>query len=194
MVAKALGYVYVDTGAMYRTLAWFCDKSGLDASDEPGLGLACRKWKTKLICIDGAVRLLVNNYYPEKEIRTPEISHLVSQVAMVAPVREWMLQKQRECVKFGSLVVEGRDIGSYVFPDTNFKFYLEANLTERSRRRKAEGIRDNLEARDHRDTRRSVAPLRIAMGAMRIDTSALSPETVSRLIVQEFGRRRRSED
>ena len=93
LVARALGFVYVDTGAMYRTLAWYCLKKGLDAHDEKGVANLCRRWKTELVCVDHHVRLLVDGYYPEKEIRTAETSAAVPHVAAVPKVREWMKKK-----------------------------------------------------------------------------------------------------
>ncbi len=122
LIAKKLGFVYVDTGAMYRTLAWHCLVKGIDVNDEKAVANVCRRWKTKLECIDHAVRLTVDGYYPEKEIRTAETSAAVAHVAAVPKVRDWMKLKQRECIQFGNLVMEGRDIGSNVIPDTDFKF------------------------------------------------------------------------
>src|SRR6185436_11368139 len=156
LVAKALGFVYVDTGAMYRTLSWYCLKNRVDVHDVKAVAAACRKWKTSLEVVeqDGlrAVHLLVDGYYPEKEIRTNETSAAVSHVAAVPKVRDWMKKTQRECIQFGSLVMEGRDIGTNVFPETDFKFYLDANLEERIKRREADGVQENLAARDERDS------------------------------------------
>src|SRR5204863_5443110 len=118
LVAKALGYEYVDTGAMYRTLAWYCLKDRIDVHDAKAVAAACRKWHTKLECVDGKVRLLVDDYYPEQEIRTAEPSAAVPHVAAVPKVREWMKKIQRDCIQFGNLVMEGRDIGSQIFPET----------------------------------------------------------------------------
>src|SRR6059058_2416739 len=87
LVAKALGFVYVDTGAMYRTLAWYCLQKRVDVHDPKAVAAACRKWKTSLECKDGHVHLLVENYYPAKEIRTFEVSGAVSHVAAVPKVR-----------------------------------------------------------------------------------------------------------
>src|SRR5215468_11131195 len=89
-VAKALGYVYVDTGAMYRTLAWYCLQHKIDVDDLKAVGSACRKWNAKLECIDNKVMLTVDGYYPEKEIRTEQTSAAVAHVAAVPRVREWM--------------------------------------------------------------------------------------------------------
>jgi cytidylate kinase len=188
-VAKALNYVYVDTGAMYRTLAWWCLQKGVDVCDPKAVASVCRRWKTQLECREGEVRLLVDGYYPAKEIRTAETSAAVPQVAAVPPVREWMKKKQRECVRFGSLVMEGRDIGSNVFPETDFNFYLDAALDERSKRRAAEGVQENLAARDQRDSQRKAAPLIIPLGAMVINNSRLSAEETSRIILAEIERR-----
>jgi cytidylate kinase len=189
LVAKALGCVYVDTGAMYRTLAWHCLKQKIDVDDAKAVAAACRKWKTKLECVDGKVRLLVDGYFPEKEIRTPETAAAVPHVAAIPKVREWMKKKQRECLQFGNLVMEGRDIGTNVFPETDFKFYLDAKLEERSARRAADGVDENLAARDRRDSQRAIAPLMIALGARVIDNSKMSSAETSGLIIADMKRR-----
>ncbi len=192
LVAQALGYVYVDTGAMYRTLAWYCLKKSVDIHNARSVANLCRRWKTKLVCVDGEfqqARLLVDDYYPEKEIRTAETSAVVPHVAAVPAVRKWMKNKQRECIQFGNLVMEGRDIGTNVFPETDFKFYLDASLDERSRRREAEGVRENLAARDQRDSQRAAAPLMIPLGAMVINNSGQTAPQTSRQIIDEIRRR-----
>jgi len=186
LVAAALGYVYVDTGAMYRTLAWYCLQQRIDVHDAKAVMAACRKWKTKLVCVDNQVRLLVENYYPEKEIRTPETAAAVAHVAAVPKVRDWMKKTQRDCIQFGNLVMEGRDIGTNVFPETDFKFYLDARLDERSRRRAADGVHENLAARDQRDSQRASAPLMIALGAKVINNSELTSAQTSGLLLAEI--------
>jgi cytidylate kinase len=190
LVAKALGYVYVDTGAMYRTLAWHCLKNKIDPHDARAVAALCRKWKTKLECVEKnnlrAVHLLVDGYFPEKEMRTAETSAAVSHVAAVPKVREWMKKTQRDCIQFGNLVMEGRDIGTNVFPDTDFKFYLDAQLEERSRRRAADGVDENLAARDQRDSQRAVAPLMIALGAKVLDNSKMSSAETSGWLLAEI--------
>jgi cytidylate kinase len=189
IVARTLGYVYVNTGAMYRTLAWYCLKQNVPTDDPQAIVALCRRWKTQLVCVDNQVRLLVDGYYPEKEIRTAETSAAVPQVAAVPKVRAWMKKKQRECIRFGSLVMEGRDIGTNIFPETDFKFYLDASLNERSRRRAAEGIQENLAERDQRDSQRAVAPLMIPLGAMVINNSDLTSDETSARIIAEIRRR-----
>src|SRR5207237_2643867 len=88
----------------------------------------------------------------------------------------WMKKKQRECIQFGNLVMEGRDIGTNVFPETDFKFYLDACLNERTKRRHADGVQENLAERDHRDSQRAAAPLMVALGAMVINNSGMTAE------------------
>ena len=189
LVAQALGYVYVDTGAMYRTLAWDCLQKKADVHDAKAVTALLRKWKTRLECVNGRARLLVNGYDPEKEIRTAEVSAAVPHVAAIPKVREWMVKRQRECVQFGNLVMEGRDIGSNVFPETEFKFYLDASLEERTKRRADEGIQENLAARDRRDSQRATAPLMIPLGAMVINNSRMTSAQTSGLIISEVRKR-----
>jgi cytidylate kinase len=194
LVAKALGFVHVDTGAMYRTLAWYCLKQHVDVQDSKAVAALCRRWKTTLKCADGNAYLVVDGYYPAKEIRTAEVSAAVPHVAAVPKVREWMKKTQRECIKFGSLVMEGRDIGTNVFPETDFKYYLDAKLEERSRRRAADGIRENLAARDQRDSQRAVAPLMIPLGAKVINNSQMTSEQTSGMILADIKKRKAERD
>lgn len=189
LIAKKLGYVYVDTGAMYRTLAWYCLKNKVDVDDAKAVAAALRRWKAELVCEDGHVFLRVDGYYPAKEIRTAETSAAVPHVAAVPKVRDWMKKTQRDCLKFGDLVMEGRDIGSNVFPETDYKFYLDASLAERSRRRELDGVQENLAARDQRDSQRAAAPLMIPLGAVIINNSGETPEQTSNRIIEEVQKR-----
>lgn len=193
LVAKALGYVYVDTGAMYRTLAWYCLKKQVDVNNKKEVVKLCRQWNASLECVESdglrQVRLLVDGYYPCNEIRTAETSAVVPIVAAIPRVREWMKKIQRSCIQFGNLVMEGRDIGSNIFPETEFKFWLDASLEERARRRSAEGVKENLAERDTRDSQRSAAPLMVPLGAMVIDNSKLTPTQTADLIINEIKRK-----
>jgi len=186
LVAKALGYVYVDTGAMYRTFAWFCIQNKIDTHEPKAVAAALRKFKPSLENKDGHVHLLVDGYYPAKEIRTADASAATSLIAAVPKVREWMKKKQRECIQFGNLVMEGRDIGTNVFPETDYKFYLDAHIEERTKRRAAEGVNENLAARDQRDSQRAAAPLMIALGAKVINNSAMTSAETSELIINDI--------
>ena len=189
LVAKALNFVHVDTGAMYRTLAWYCLKQRVDVQNAKAVATLCRRWKTSLECTDSNAYLTVDGYDPAKEIRTAEVSAAVPHVAAIPKVRDWMKKTQRDCIKFGSLVMEGRDIGTNVFPETDFKYYLDAQLAERSRRRAADGIEENLAARDQRDSQRAAAPLMIALGAKVINNSQMTSEQTSATILADIKKR-----
>ena len=188
-VAKHFGYTYIDTGAMYRTLAWHCLVRQTDPHDEKAVTAVCRKWKSSLVNVDHQVRMLVEGYYPEKEIRTSEASAAVAIIAANTKVRDWMKTLQQSCLQFGDLVMEGRDIGTAIFPDTDFKFYLDAPLAERSKRRWADGVQEDLAKRDHSDSQRASNPLMIALGAMVINNAGLTIEQTSQLIIDEVHRR-----
>ncbi|MCO5053272.1 MAG: (d)CMP kinase [Verrucomicrobiae bacterium] len=189
LVAKALGYVYVDTGAMYRTLAWYCLRNQIDYHNPKAVAAACRRWKAKLEVVDERVRLTVDGYFPEKEIRESNVSMVVSLVATVPKVREWMKKTQRDCLQFGNLVMEGRDIGTNVFPETDYKYYLDAQIEERTKRRQAEGVNENLAARDQRDSQRAAAPLMIALGAKVINNSNLTAAQTSGMLIKDIQER-----
>jgi len=190
LVAKALGYSYVDTGAMYRTLSWHCLRKHVDIHDPKAVAQLCRKWKTSLECVEKndlrSVHLLVDSYYPDHEIRTAEVSAATSLIAAIPKVRDWMKKTQRDCIQFGDLVMEGRDIGTNVFPETDYKFYLDAKLEERSARRAADGVHENLAMRDQRDSQRAAAPLMIALGAKVLDNSKMSSAQTSAWLLAEI--------
>lgn len=183
--ARELRFAYLDTGAMYRTLAWHCLRTGVDLKDPKAVAGACRRWRTRLHLHAGdpaEVALLVEGYRPLEEIRTGEVSQAASDVAVVPAVRRWMKDRQRECRTFGSLVVEGRDIGTNVFPETDHKFWLDAAPEERARRRRSQGVQDDLAYRDRQDSQRAAAPLMMGLGAVRIDTTGLGiDQIVSRI-------------
>lgn len=180
-VARALGFAYVDTGAMYRTLAWHCLQRGIDLRSEQAIASACRRWKTQLHLTGESpaeVYLAVDGYRPMAELRSPEVARAASDVAVVAAVRRWMRRVQRECARFGNLVMEGRDIGTNIFPETDFKFWLDASAEERARRRGLQGGGDDLAYRDRQDSQRASAPLMPGLGARRIDTTGRTVEAI----------------
>lgn len=183
IIAAKLGYVYVDTGAMYRTLAWHALQSSTDVTDPEAVAALCHDWPAELVRRGDSVWLEVDGYFPEEEIRSSEVSAVVSHVAQVPFVRDWMKERQRSCVQFGSLVMEGRDITSNIFPDTPHKFYLDALAEVRQARRDADGVEENLAARDQRDSTRKAAPLKVVDGATVINNSGESPEETSARII-----------
>ena len=188
MVAAALGFWHVDTGAMFRTLSWYCLKKGIDPSDTQAVENLCHSWSAELKAEAGRVFLAVDGYEPAEEIRQDATSSIVSKVATAPKARDWMKKTQRDCTRFGSRVMEGRDIGSHIFPDTPYKFYLQASLAERNRRRMAEGAKDDLSARDKMDSGRKVAPLQIADGAIVYDNTGQTPEQSRDHILKEIER------
>ena len=183
IIAAALGYAYVDTGAMYRTLAWHALQQGVDATDAEAVAALCADWPAKLVNREGSIWLEVDGVFPEAEIRAEETSAAVSHVATVPFVRDWMKERQRSCVQFGNLVMEGRDIGSNIFPETPHKFYMDAAAAVRQARRDADGVSDNLAVRDQRDSTRAASPLKVAEGATIINNAGETPEETSARIM-----------
>lgn len=185
-LAAELGFVYVDTGAMYRSFAWWCAAHGLDVADPKIVSRELGRWRTRLENIDGEIRMLVDGYFPAKEIRTSRTTDAASKIAVHAKVRAWMVALQRDCVRFGSLVMEGRDIGTKVFPDAPFKFFIDASSEARKARREAQsGVSTaaTLTERDRRDSQRRGDPLMPALGTVRIDNTHETPEqTVVRML------------
>jgi len=188
-LAARLGYRLVDTGAMYRALAWSVARAGLPAEDTPALRRHLAAIDVKL---DGD-RVLVDGRDVTGEIRTREISDLTSRLTMLAPVRDRVTPMQREMASAGGVVLEGRDTGTVVCPGADVKFYLDASDEARARRRQHElaaaGVVVNLETvrseialRDRQDTTRALAPLRKAPDAVTVDTTDLDVERVVELM------------
>jgi cytidylate kinase len=188
-VAQALGLRFLDTGAMYRAVAWMAARLGLsDPDDIPTMARYLR-----LEMEDTRVR--VDGRDVTQAIRTPEITALVRPIANSPGCRGELVRMQRELGRNGGIVTEGRDQGSVVFPGAEYKFYLDASIDVRARRRQAqeggalEDVRRALEARDREDRERAVGPLVEPAGAVRIDTSALTVEEVVAKILAAVGSR-----
>ena len=192
-LARRLGYTYLDTGAMYRAVAWAAGQKGVDVGDEKALSELCNDLK---LGFQGD-RILVNGQDVSSFIRTPEMDGLSSAVSRVAVVREYLTGMQRELGRQGRLVAEGRDMGTVVFPKAAHKFFLSATAGERAKRRKMqmenqgeevayEEILAQIEARDLADSTRSIAPLQAAPDCIVIDSSDLTVEDVLEKIVTEM--------
>lgn len=191
-LAKELGFTYVDSGAMYRTLAWHCLASrvalpasspDLNAITERPIVEALRRWKAELGLVDGALWLHVNGYFPRQEIRTDPVEHLVPIVAQISQVRRWMVDRQRQCTQFGPLVMEGRDIGTEVFPLAPVKFFLDADPAARAARMLDRGNAAAGDQRDQMDRTRRQGALVKALDAVRVDnTGQTVDETFSVLM------------
>lgn len=195
ILSKRLGYLEIDTGAMYRAMAWLVRKSGLDLEDIQAVERFCREAQVELYLANGCTMVLANGYDVTACIRTPEISILTSRVSALAPVRAAMVELQRKMGTKGGVVMDGRDIGTVVFPDADLKFFLSASAEERGRRRflelQAKGVETTLEEtikdvvlRDQHDSERDLAPLRQAEDAILIDSTGLSIEQVITMMEQ----------
>ena len=194
-VAKEFGLTYLDTGAMYRALALKVLRQHLDLADDLNLRELVGSTEIDLIARDGRVQVLLDGEEVSDLIRTPEVSQMASKVSALRIVRQRMLELQRRLGRKGSVVAEGRDIGTVVFPEAEVKVYLDASTEERARRRfeelrKAgrmvsleETLREMAE-RDKRDSERDLAPLRRAENAVVIDSSALDAQAVAERVIQ----------
>jgi len=200
LLAQRLGYVHIDTGAMYRTLALAVSRSGVPADDEAAVADVCRKVKIGFLRDDGCCRVMANGEDVSEAIRTPEISMLTSRISAQRAVREILLALQRDLGRDGGVILEGRDIGTVVFPDAELKFFLSASAEERGRRRFLElqenGCAATLEDtvadvvnRDKQDADRELAPLRKAEDAVEIDSTGVPVEAVLDRMEQLFRER-----
>lgn len=189
LLADRFGYIHVDTGAMYRTLALAVSRSGVSPDDENAVAAVCREVTIEFRRDDGCCRVFANGEDVTELIRTPDISMLTSRISAQRHVREILLDLQHELGRNGGVILEGRDIGTVVFPDAELKFFLSASAVERGRRRYLElrekGCTATLEEtiaavvlRDEQDAVREIAPLRKANDAVVIDSTDVPVETV----------------
>ncbi len=189
LLAERLGYLPIDTGAMYRTLALAISRSGISPDDEGGVEQLCRKVEIRFLRDDGSYRVIADGEDVSQAIRTPEISMLTSRISAQRGVREILLKLQRELGKEGGVILEGRDIGTVVFPHAQVKFFLSATPRERGERRFLELLEKGSDAtleetiaaviqRDEQDAARELAPLRKAADAVEIDSTGVTIEEV----------------
>jgi cytidylate kinase len=173
-LAQRCSFVYVNSGAMYRAITWHLLQHGINPNDGPGVGRLVAQASITCDLRDGASRILIDGVDPAGHLRDDEVNDNVSLVSSWPRVREIMVGKMRSYRRDHDLVMEGRDIGSVVFPDTPYKFYIDALPEVRSRRRAAEGQRDQIATRDRADSSRRASPLVTALDAEVIDTSHLT--------------------
>jgi len=201
ILAGRLSYLYLDTGAIYRAFALKVAEIGISADDEKQLSGLCEKIELSLKIVNGNFKIIVDDEDVTQKIRTQKIGMLASRVSAVPVVRKFLLSLQRETGKDGGIVAEGRDMGTMVFPDADSKFFLDANLEERSRRRFAElsgrgkdidfeEIKKDLMVRDRQDSERRIAPLKPAGDSIIIDSTDMSimdvVERMMRIIKPEY--------
>lgn len=190
IVGERLGFLHVDSGALYRIMTWQCLEEKVDTTDPAAIAAFAQKVEIECRPEAGRIAYYVKGEEPGNRIRTPEINAHASQVATVKEVRDRVTAILRGMTQYGDLVIEGRDITTAVFPDTPARFYLTASAEARARRRQkeevekgianqsAEEVKKSLLARDAIDSTRQYAPLRKADGALEIDSSDLTLEQV----------------
>jgi cytidylate kinase len=193
-VADLMGYVYIDTGAMYRALALKALRRGLGLDREGDLETLARGTRIDLRALDGTQQVFLDGEEVTTAIRTPEVSQAASKIAVVSGVRHVLVAEQRRAGQQGGVVMEGRDIGSVVFPDADLKIFLTASPEVRADRRyhehqqKGDSIDrartlDEIHERDQRDSERTTSPLVRAPDAVVVDSTAMEAEEVARLVV-----------
>ena len=197
-LAARLGYVFIDTGAMYRALALKALARGVSLDD--GEALASLLRETRIDLVDGGLGMRLDGEDATTAIRTREVSAAASRVSTHTPVRREMVARQQALGRQGGVVLDGRDIGTAVFPDADVKFYVDADPGRRALRRQQElqaaGVDSRLEAieaeireRDHMDSTRQDSPLTRAPGAVHLDTTSLTPEDVLARMLETVGAR-----
>lgn len=188
-VARRLGYRYIDTGAMYRAAGLFADREGVDIADESRLGDLLSRLVIRQELNDGNIVTMLGGEDVSDAIRSPDMAMKASAISSVPAVRERLKSLQREMGESGGVVMEGRDIGTVIFPDADYKFFLIASAEERARRRlldhRAKGedigleeLLEQIRKRDRDDSTRAVAPLRRASDAREIDSTGKTIEEV----------------
>jgi cytidylate kinase len=195
-LAGALGYVYIDSGAMYRAMGWKAVRAGVDIRDREGVAALAAATDIQVVSRPAGPRILVDGTDVTSRLRTPAMDEASSVVSTYPEVRRRLVALQRAMAQAGGIVMDGRDIGTAVFPDADLKFYLDADLTVRARRRlqevqqgeilsDLEAMRAEVARRDERDLGRETSPLTAAPDAIRIDSTTLSADRVVRLMLAE---------
>lgn len=200
-LASRLGYAYLDTGALYRGIAWKVKNSEVDYANANQLERLLSTMDLQVSLQSGETRILVGSDDVTVQLRSPSISRLASLVAAIPSVREWALPVQQQCAETGGIVVEGRDIGTCVFPNADAKFFLDADIKTRTNRRlhdelkiglgsDRDKVQDQLTARDAQDRSRKIAPLKPAHDAVVIDSSFLTVDQVVDKMMEVISARR----
>lgn len=195
MLARRLGYLFINTGAMYRAVAWKALQSGIPVEDAESVGKLAEDSLIELTGTVDTLRVLIDGQDITEEIAKPEISQAASIVSAISAVRRALVARQQEMGRAGGVVMEGRDIGTKVFPDAEIKIYLDASSEARAHRRHtddlAKGVntgslvttQNEIEERDHRDKTRADSPLIQAAGAVYIDSSLMTTDEIAEKIL-----------
>ena len=188
-VARRFDFVYVNSGAMYRAVTWTVLNCGIDPADKPRIAQLVTTLSFGDKLHDKELRLLIDDVDLTEHLHEDRVNSEVPRVSTVSEVRRVLVQRMRDYASKHDLVVEGRDIGSVVFPDTPYKFYIDASPEVRARRRAAQGHRDEIARRDQADSSRPASPLIVAKDAEVIDTSNLSIDAVVGEIVSRLNQK-----
>ncbi|MBI4735977.1 MAG: (d)CMP kinase [candidate division NC10 bacterium] len=193
-LAKALDYIYIDSGAMYRAMGWKAIHAGVGLHDRERLAGLSLATDIRVVAAPEGPRVLVDGQDVTAALRTPEMDEASSVVSTLPEIRRRLVALQRAMAKEGGIVMDGRDIGTVVFPEADLKFYLDADLTVRAARRledlrrvgtpvELEAVRAEVARRDERDRGRESSPLTVAADAIRIDSTALDADGVLRAML-----------
>ena len=192
--AKKLGYIYVDTGALYRAVGVFCLRKGIETTDVEGVGAVLSEITVELKFIDGVQHVFLNGDDVSTEIRLPEASMAASNVSAIPSVRAFLFDLQRDIAKKNNCIMDGRDIGTVVLPEAQVKIFLTADDTERAMRRYKElqekgstvtyqEVLDDLRVRDYNDSHREIAPLKPAEDSVTINTTGYTlEESIAKIV------------
>jgi len=197
LAAEKLDYVYVDSGAFYRGITWKALKDGIDITDSDEVIFCLRKLNWEMLLDGRNLVFEIDGENPGMALRSEPVREKVSLVAVLPEVRAFVVKRLQETTSFGNIVMEGRDIGSVVFPSTPYKYYLDADPEERARRRNLEikemegtsdvqAVMDSLSRRDKIDSTRKTAPLQIPLGATVINSTSMGIEEVVDTIIRHI--------
>ena len=197
MLANRLGYLYIDTGAMYRAITLKMLEAKIDLEDEEKIAQLAEQTKIRLDRSNGQLRVFLDERDRTETIRRPEVTRTVSKISAIKSVREVLVREQRSMGAEGGIVIEGRDIGTVVFPDADLKIFMVADVNERARRRQKElhqqgadvpvdQLKNDILERDRKDSERHISPLRKADTAITIDTSDLTVEEQVEVIIEKI--------
>jgi cytidylate kinase len=196
-IAKNLNYRYIDTGAMYRAVAWSAGKKGINLDDENAVGQWVAQLKIEFLADPSGQKVKVNGENATGLLKNEIVGRGAAKVAAQKRVREILVAKQQEIGHSGNVVMDGRDIGTQVFPNADLKFFLDADAKERGKRRylelkekdmdvDLENIIVEIKKRDHEDKTRSISPLRPAQDAIRVDTTKFTIEEVIHQVMEKI--------
>lgn len=193
-VAKELAYIYVDTGAMYRAMALYCVRNGVDKEEEAAVSAACEQIEVSIVYENGEQQVLLNGENVNGQIRTEEVGNTASVISAYGKVRSKLVELQRQLAATQNVIMDGRDIGTCVLPDAQVKIYLTASVETRGKRRflelqekgqecSLEEICADIRDRDYRDMHREISPLKQAEDAVLVDSSDMTIEEVVEAIL-----------